>query len=305
LYQKIGRPALSLLTGSDLTYYADYHTIAVRRGAGDLEWYRSGPGRAAQRQMANLVTRQRDGILASEAVSFAAKGVVPSADSLLESIGVPDSRRFFSWISDTMRLAYEPPRRHARLRVFCPTRVNYRLPLPAGLSTQDHKGSDVLIRGFAAFVQGGGDAELRIVAKGYHVEDAKALVHELGVEAQVTWLPEMRLDAVYDEMREADLVADQFGLSLPGLVTTDALALGRPVLANFRPDLLGDAYPEPIPGLHAVTPEDVCAQLDLVSSAAFPAEDVGRAGRAFAERYLSPAAHARTCLARLAQGAKA
>jgi len=305
LFQQLGLPALSLLTGSDLTHYADYGMIAVRRGAGDPEFYRSPPGRRAQRQLANLITRQRDGILGSEAVSFAHKGLVPQGDALLESIGVTDSRRFFTWNSDTMRLAFRPAPGNARLRIFNPTRVNYRFPMPPGFSAQDHKGTDVLIRGFAAFVRGRGDAELRLVAKGYHVEDAVALVRELDVEDNVTWLPEMSLAEVYEEMRQADVVTDQFGHSLPGLVMTDALAIGRPVLANFRPELLAGLYPEPLPGLHAETPDGVCEQLRRLAASAALREDVGRAGREFAERYLSPTANAHVCLRRLGLGAVA
>jgi hypothetical protein len=299
LFARVRRPAVSLLTGSDLTSYADYRTIDIRRGNGDLEYYRLAEGRKHLRNLAHLITRQRDGILGSEAVAFAHKGVVPVGDDLLRSIGVADHRRFFCWNADTLRLALEPAPHNGLLRIFAPTRVNWVLPMPDGFSSQDHKGTDVLIRGFAAFIAGGGHAELPLVAKGLHVDESRDLVRMLGIESHVMWLPEMSLAAVHEEMRQADVVADQFGLSLPGLVMSDALAIGRPVIAHFRPDLLGDAFPEPVPGAHAETADAVCTQLEHLAASTDLRTDLAQRGRAFAERYLSPRANAQRCLQRL------
>jgi hypothetical protein len=299
LFARIRRPAVSLLTGSDLTSYGDYRMVETRRGDGDPEYYRLAEGRRHLRHLANLVTRQRDGILGSEAVAFARKGTVPRGDELLRSIGVTDDRRFFCWNADTMRLAFAPPPQNDALRIWAPTRVNWRLPMPDGFSSQDHKGTDVLLRGFAAFIAAGGHGQLRLVAKGLHVEDAQDLVRALGIESNVAWLPEMTHAAVHDEMRQADVDADQFGQSLPGLVMSDALAIGRPVVANFRPDLLGDAFPEPLPGAHADSPDAVCAQLQRLAGSPDERADLARRGRAFAERYLSPHANAMQCLRRL------
>jgi glycosyltransferase involved in cell wall biosynthesis len=201
-----------------------------------------------------------------------------------------------------MRLAPTPLPRNDVLRIWAPTRVNWRLPMPEGFSSQDHKGTDVLLRGFAAFIAAGGHAQLRLVAKGLHVEDARALTRTLGIEPHVAWLPEMSHAAVHDEMRQADIVADQFGQSLPGLVMSDALAIGRPVVANFRPDLLGDAFPEPVPGAHADTPASLCARLQQLAESPDLRADLAERGRAFAERYLSPQANAAHCLRRLGLG---
>jgi glycosyltransferase involved in cell wall biosynthesis len=299
LFRRIRLPAVCLLTGSDLTSYADYQMVETRRGNGDPEYYRLPEGRRHLRHLANLVTRQRDGILGSEAVAFAHKGVVPRGDELLRSIGVTDRRRFFCWNADTIRLAVAPPPQNDLLRIWAPTRVNWRLPMPDGFTSQDHKGTDVLLRGFAAFIAAGGRAQLRLVAKGLHVQDGQELARALGLEPHVVWLPEMTHAAVHDEMRQADIVADQFGQSLPGLVMCDALAIGRPVVANFRPDLLAGAFAEPVPGAHADTPETVCAELLRLAKSPEVRTDLARRGRAFAERYLSPQANALQCLRRL------
>ena len=68
------------------------------------------------------------------------------------------------------------------------------------------------------------------------------MVGLLGISERVTWLEEMRLSQFYEEMAAADLICDQFGSSFPGMVTTDAFALGRPVMANLRNEMVDTIF---------------------------------------------------------------
>jgi hypothetical protein len=112
----------------------------------------------------------------------------------------------------------------------------------------------------------------------------------------ITWRGETTLREFYDAIGDADIVCDQFGDSFPGMVSVDAMARGVPVIANFRPDILGPLFPEPIAGCHAATAEEIAAQLHRLSSSTRERVDAGRAGRRFARLYLSPEASARRCL---------
>jgi len=300
LSRHLGIPTVALLTGSDLIYYADYRSADVRRSGWGSEFVRSAGGRLAQAKWIDFVARQRNGILASEAVSFAPTGLIPEGDALLRSIGVSEERHFFVWLADTRDLQLAPPTEsNKKFVILNGARLTWIKPLPEGFSSQDDKGTDLLLRGFAQFLKNGRTAELRLVRKGLHVEVTEHLVRELGIQDSVTWLDELSLADFHHEIRKANLVCDQMGASFPGMAALDAMALGRPVLANFRRDILSRYFPEELPVCHADTQEDVCSHLEALTAAPMRAAELGARAREFAERYLSPEANARKCLERL------
>lgn len=299
LYRLLERPAIALLTGSDLTYYGNFQSAVVRRAQWDPAFCASVGGRLQERRWIELVHRQRDGILAATAVSFGLPGLVPEGDALLREIGVADSRRMFIYMADTLTLR---PSRHVRtgpLRVLNGARLNWCKKMPAGFTTQDNKGTDILLRGFARFLERGGDGELTLIAKGLHVAETRELVDTLGIAAKVRWLPELSLIDFRAQLQAADVICDQFGPSYPGMTALDAMAAGKPLLANFRVQIMGKVFPEPLPVLHADSANRVAAALMRLQNPAGAMLTIGARAREFAEKYLSPEANARACLERL------
>lgn len=299
LHSFVECPAISLLTGSDLTYYADFDSTATRAANWDPEYRRSPGGRLWVRRWQEFIGRQRDGILGSRAVSFGVRGLIPEGDRLLDEIGVPNACRMFVYMSDTNRLNRSEPPKRQTLRVLNGARLNWVNPLPPGFNAQDAKGTDTLLHGFAKFIGSGGRGELLLVTKGLHVSETRALVGRLGLESNVTWLNEMNLGSFREAMVEADVVCDQLSTSFPGMTALDAMAIGRPVIANFRPEAMGQLYSEPWPVCHAQTADDVAAALTKLAHSRDYRLDLGARARTFAERHLSPEANARACLARL------
>jgi glycosyltransferase involved in cell wall biosynthesis len=302
LLDAAGIPGVSLLTGSDLTYYANCDSDEIRSAMWDAAFAASAGGRLARRKWREFVARQRSGILGSRAVSFGVPGLVQEADALLREIGVPDERRFSVYLADTVDLAPAPPRLRKQLRVFNGARLNWRDPFPAGFSAQDNKRTDILLEGFGEFLRAGGEGTLVLVEKGLHVAETKELANSLGITRNVEWLREMTLAEFYVQVRDADVICDQMGPSFPGMAGLDAMAIGRPVIANFRLDLLGPYYQAPWPVLHVESVQRVRdALLDLYR---FPETraSLGTEARAFAERHLSPEANAVRCLEQLGVG---
>jgi glycosyltransferase involved in cell wall biosynthesis len=293
------RPQLAFLTGSDLTYHANYDSIEVRTAAWDLAFKASPQGRRQVARFADYVSRQRDGILAADVVSYGSRGLIAEGDALLDAIGVPDARRMFILLADTTRLGAAPCRRGEKLRILNGARIAW-LPDPRrGFCAQDLKGTDVLLRGFAAYCKRGGQGELRLFRKSKDVESAGALCDQLGIGERVVWLPEMPLTEFHGEMRQADLVCDQLAGSFPGMVTMDAYALGRPVLANFRNEILGDHFAEPLPGFQATTPDEVAEHLLRLDADRDLLKAMGKRSRKFAECYLSPQSMAESVLVKI------
>jgi len=291
-------PHAVVLTGSDLAYYASFGSLQMRTSMWDSEFKRSLQGRRYLRRMADLVARQRDGILSAEVVCYGQRGLVPSGDQLLDDIGVVDDRRLMLYFSNTIDLQVQPAAYNEKLAVLCGSRIVYRPERNPALSAMDFKGTDVLIRGFAEYCQRGGQGELRLPQKGQDLDAACELINGLDIADRITWLPEMPLAGFYEEMAKADLICDQFGVSFPGMVTTDAYALGRPVMANLRNEIFGQRFLEPLPGFDAKTLEEIADHLMMMEKDKNILVEMGYKSRTYAEAYLSPESMARQLLSR-------
>ena len=294
-------PHVVVLTGSDLSYYANFDSLQMRTSMWNPEYKRSLQGRRYLRRMADSVARQRDGILGAEVVCYGQRGLVPSGDQLLDDIGVIDDRRLMLHFSNTIDLQAQPVTHNKKLTVLCGSRIVYRPECNPALSAIDFKGTDVLIRGFAEYCQRGGQGELRLPQKGQDLDAARELINELSIADRITWLPEMSLANFYEEMVKADLICDQFGTSFPGMVTTDAYALGRPVMANLRNEIFGQRFPDPLPGFDAKTPEEIANHLMMMEKDKDILAEMGLKSRAYAEAYLSPQSMAKQLLTKLGE----
>lgn len=291
-------PHVVVLTGSDLAYYANFDSLNMRTSMWDSEFKRSPQGRRYLRRMANCVARQRDGILGAEVVCYGQRGLVPSGDLLLDGIGVKDERRLMLHFSNTIDLKAQPLAKNDKLTILCGSRVVYRSDHNPALSAMDFKGTDVLLKGFALYCQRGGKGELRLPRKGQDLQAAVALISELAIAKQVHWLDEVPLARFYEEMVAADLVCDQFGSSFPGMVATDAYALGRPVMAKLRPEIFSQRFSEALPGFNAETPGQIADHLMVIEKNRNILADMGRKSRVYAETYLSPESMAKQLLSK-------
>jgi len=297
----IQRPVISLLTGSDLDYYANFKTISSRKSGWENNFRRSAEALLDCRLWVDFIRRQREGILRSVGVSYFHRGLVPQGDQLLDEIGIDDARRFFVYMCDESKRGRSMlPKENSVLRILCGTRLTWKMPIHAGGSMLDYKGSDVMIKGVALYVQKNSlQFDFRIVEKGMHIAETKQLVHELGLEKHVTWLQEMSINAFQAELDNADVCFEQLSDSVIGMVGLDAMARGKPVIANARPDIWQHHIREKWPVCHAVTPEDVCAQLEILLSDSRVRRKIGQNSMRFVQKYFSPESNARLCLEKL------
>ncbi|MEC5385611.1 hypothetical protein VVD49_07735 [Uliginosibacterium sp. H3] len=294
-------PVLAMLTGSDLLYHASDEALNEATSGWPAEWFDTPAGQKIVERIRHAIDAQREGIRRADAINFMPPGVVPQGDAMLRSLGVglEDSRRFALRIADTDDLKSRPFSPRRRMRILNGARIIWHRPLPPGFSDLDHKGTDLLIKGFAAFRSKGGEGQLRLVNKGYDVERTRQLIAELDIAADVVWLDELSHVGFYEEIVNADVVCDQFGTSMPGMVTIDALTLGRVVLANFRLECLGTYYPEPRPFLDAATPEEICDALWALYSEPSKRTMIGQRAGDYMRASFSPDACARQLLERL------
>lgn len=291
--------SVAFLSGSDLEVYcapgfARRKSLEVRRRPRFMSRI------ACRLIVGRFSSLQKRGIQRADIVGYTARGLVPEGDAILDSLGVPDSRRLFVLMTEVGELKPSPPPENRTLRVLCLARFNWKRPLEPGMSERDYKGSDVMLRGIAAFLKESGcPLELRFARKGVHVAEAVRLIEELGFSDRVTWIDEMSQQAALEEIRRADIVMDQFGESIVGMVGLDAMALERPLIANWRPEIMDRELGEAAPVCQARTPSEVCDGLKRVASSRQERARLGREGRAFVEKHFSPAAAARKLLTML------
>lgn len=292
-------PHAVVLTGSDLAHYANYSSLSMRTSMWDPEFKRSPQGRRYLSRFSDFVARQRDGILAADLVCYGQRGMVPSGDMLLDDIGVVDRRRLMLHFANTIDLKPQPAPQNERLTLLCGSRIVFRPDLHPELGAIDFKGTDVLLNGFAQYIKAGGKGVLRLPRKGQDLESAVSLIAELNIADHIEWLDEMPLSRFYQEMAAADLICDQFGSSFPGMVTTDAYALARPVIANLRNQIFGQRFSEPLPGFNAITPEQICEHLERLEGNRNLLMEMGERSRFYAEQFLSPQKMAEQLIARM------
>lgn len=302
MLEAIGRPAFLLLTGSDLEYFANLESIR------HLMWSRSRRPQFVWRAIApplvrllnaRVVPAQRRGIQLATAYTYFPRGLMPHGDTLLAELGVDDERRSFFMMADLDGVDAPPLPNNDPLRVYSATRFNWKAPIPPGMTALDYKGSDVMIRGLGLFYRRSGvRLNIRLVKKGLHVTEAMDLVREEGIEDQVTWLEEMTQRQVHEEFVRADITLEQFGASIPGMAALDAMALGRPVIADARPEVMERVIGARSAICQARTAEEVCQQM-LRLLDPIERERVGRESRSYVEKYFSPESAVRLILSKL------
>jgi glycosyltransferase involved in cell wall biosynthesis len=300
LWPLLRRPAIALLTGSDLEHYANFATVEVRSASWDPAHKASAEGQMNLNLLRDFVQRQREGIREAVAVRYFPRGLVAAGDAMLDELGVSDAKRVFLLSAELELVTPTPPPHNNPLRIFCATRLTWKLPIEPGRSLLDYKGSDIMVRGLGLFYrQTGVRLDIQLVRKGLHVAETEQLIVEEGLTDQVTWSDEMFLTEVWAEYRRSDIVIEQLGNSAIGSAGLEAMAAGRPVIGNARPEMFEHYFGQHSPICQAQTAEEVCAQLKRLVSNPAKREKIGALGRRFVEEHCSPRRAAQTCLERL------
>ena len=150
----------------------------------------------------------------------------------------------------------------------------------------DIKGNDRALRGFAQLVRADRpDAVLVLTEWGLELDRSRALVGELGIGANVRWLPPQPKPLMIDAYRGADIVLDQFLIGTFGAVAPEAMACGTAVIMAFDPAIHEWCFAEQPPVVSAREPDEVYRELRRLGEDAEERARLGRAGRAWIERH--------------------
>lgn len=302
----IKKPTIALLTGTDLEVLANNKYLEQIIGVTNrfkilLLNIFSYEYRRRRHYFRSLISAQRAGIRTSVAVNYFPKGILSTGDALLNEIGVKDSQRIFFMMTDLDKIKFVAYPNNKIVRIFCVARLTWKKPTNSTkICELDYKGSDIMVRGLGLFLQRTGfSLDIRLVKKGKDIDETMALVQAAGLDSQVTWLNEMSQLDVLEEYRQADIVFDHFGNGSIGMGALDAMATGRPVIANCHPEILERATGVECPICQASNPEEICAQLQSLVPDRAERERIGTVSRRYVEQYFSADRGASICLNRL------
>lgn len=88
---------------------------------------------------------------------------------------------------------------------------------------------------------------------------------------------------VKEALKEADIMVDQLLLGAHGIVSVEAMALGKPVVCYIRDDLI-NKYPADLPIVNA-NPDTIEIELERLLANPQLREEIGKRSRRFFERY--------------------
>jgi hypothetical protein len=146
------------------------------------------------------------------------------------------------------------------------------------------KGTDRLLRGWAAFVRDnpGKRCALVTIEYGPDVSASQRLVHELGVTDSVVWMPKMLRKDLMVGLALCDVVCGEFEHSwIASGVLYEALVAARPILAWREDDIYRADFPWLYPILNARSVEQIAARLDEAARDVSRARQIGQSGAAW------------------------
>ncbi|MBI4361421.1 glycosyltransferase family 4 protein [Candidatus Micrarchaeota archaeon] len=192
----------------------------------------------------------------------------PDQVGLFEKMGL-DAEFVFQIIDTETYSPRSVARADPRLTIFYPTRHSWVT-----------KGNDKFFRAFAEFLKTHPDAQLFAVDWDIHKERSKALVSELGIGRNVTFLNWLSQAEMLSWYRKADFLADEFNIGSFGLVALEAMSCGKPVLRYIDEKLGERFYGEKPPIANAHTQEEILAGLLALADPAYR-EKMGERARKF------------------------
>lgn len=272
--------------GSDLERWVDSSKAdAVYEAVKTTSIFKYLPSTIGRWFVNKIIERNARGAKACDDVLFFPRGMSQQGDrvvDLLGSSGVRYIPRYDISMDALTGITREVKPRGEKLVIVSPVRFFYK-DLPA-VFAHECKGNDKIIRGIAAFRQKtNANIEVHFFEKGPHVDDAKMLCIELGLQDVVVWHKTVPLDRLLEMYAAADVIFDQVGSHWVGAVGMYALYMGKPLIANIdNLSSLGE-----VPALNARTSDEVAERLSEVHTGANLA-DLHRLSKIFADTAIGP-----------------
>ncbi|MCA1608189.1 MAG: hypothetical protein LC730_01870, partial [Acidobacteria bacterium] len=231
------------------------------------------------------VRLQREGVRRVDGISYYTKGISPRGDQLIREImGEKRYRRLEVRGFPTDTPSYAAPGKDRKVfRLLNFTRISF-------LNEQfDNKRNDVMINGIGQFFDTVGqvdDVEVTFFRKGNpkSIDAAQEMAERLGFANVLRWREPVAFNELFETIvPESDVVFDQFGSQWMG-AGVYAMLVGRPVIANERPEIFAHLFEAPSPVCQAKTPEEVAKWLVHLYKNRDEVERIGKESRTYIQK---------------------
>jgi glycosyltransferase involved in cell wall biosynthesis len=144
------------------------------------------------------------------------------------------------------------------------------------------KGNDKLIKAYAQFVKKNKEISSRLICieAGEDVGESKKLITKLGIQDNIIWIPHQIREELIKYYAISDIIFDFFGYGTYGVVTIEAMAMGKPVcvhLDNNVAELMGLDSTPPITNVN--TEEEIFHSISENTIDKFKLENQGQMSR--------------------------
>ncbi len=248
----------------------------------------------AKRAFLEKIKEQQDSIRNATGFYYAPEGLVLDGDILLKKIGVDNSRRIEGLMIDDELSEYSVPTRKNKIRIFNVARFNWVKSNAKEInyfSQLDLKSNDIMIKGIALFYKKHQvPLDIVFVKKGNDIKETIELTKECKIDSLITWKEVLTQSEVIEECKNADIIFDQLGNSAVAMGGLDAMAVGRPLIANARSEIFDVILKEKTQICDSKDEYDVLNWLEkLVFDEEFRIEK-GKASRDFVLRHFTASA---------------
>lgn len=275
-------PALrvALSSGADIDVWCQWGLAFRRAHSGRRKW--AYPVRLPLELWRTRL--QRQGLRQCRTICYFPRGLNPIGDRLISELCGPDAeqriieRYDMDFVTAGARRA--PVLRRELTDVLVPVRFHM---LPMAGNELEHKGNDKILRALARYRLRRPSLRIHLFDKGPEADLklAHQLCQELGLVEGVTWHQPVSLAQLLDMYEQSDVCIDQVGNHWMGAIGFHALYMGRPLIANARPDVFERQWGRSTPILQATTEGEIVEHLIRCEDLAFR-ERVALEGHKFA-----------------------
>lgn len=210
-----------------------------------------------------IIWERRQGVKKMAGINYYPIGIDPITDNMLSDLMTGKNYKRLNLRGIPFDSAeYSDVELKSRFSILNFTRFTYANP-----SKSFSKRSDIMIKGIASFINANNikeeDVDIIFFEKGEDVELAKELIKKLNIEKYVTWEKTVSQNELHDYIRKSDVTFDQLGEHWVGYGIV-SMAIGRPLIANGRPEVFEKITNEVSPICQAKTPEEVDYWLTLL-----------------------------------------
>lgn len=287
--QKESTKIISLSHGGDLDSWGDIEGAETLADSfSDHSFWKYFPKVFSKKMIKLAVDRQYQGYVKSDVVLYFPIGFNKNGDRVISRLigqGVSYIPRFDISFEPLMGQNRSYKAASKKLVIFSGVRFTFETFTEG--NDGYNKGNDEIIRGISLYYKLNNNIEVHFVEKGLDFKKAKQLCIDYGIEKVVVWHKEMRFTDLLSLYNKADICFDQIGDHWIGAIGAYALYLGKPLIANDKPHVDSELWPEQNPIYRARNAEEVVSALKFLSNDNERAS-ASNDSKEFAERYLGP-----------------